>query len=126
MITPMHQSPTLGRAFYERQLAHLEAGDIDGLMTQYHEDAVLVSFDKVVRGKAALRQHLEGYLSYLGSFKVKSTDKFVETEESIFFEATMITDLGEARVYDVFMLREGKATHQFTGVIDVSPLSPSA
>ena len=29
----------------------------------------------------------------------------------------------EAKVYDVFMLRDGKITHQFTGVISVSPFS---
>jgi hypothetical protein len=65
---------------------------------------------------------MEGYLERLGTLKLKSTDKFTETDDSIFFEATIITQLGEARVYDVFMLRDGKATHHFTGLISVSPL----
>ncbi len=112
---------TLGREFYNTQIALLEARDLDGLMSQYHEDAVLVGFDLLVRGCEALRKHIEGYLARLGSFKLKSTDKFTETEDSIFFEATVLTDLGEARVYDVFMLKDGKATHQFTGLISLTP-----
>ena len=111
---------TPGREFYDTQIAALEAGDLDALMAQYHEDAMLIGFDLLLRGRDALRQHMEGYLARLGSFKLKSTDKFTETGDSIFFEATVVTDLGEARVYDVFMLKAGKATHQFTGLISLA------
>jgi ketosteroid isomerase-like protein len=113
-----------GKQFYDTQIAFLEAGDLDGLMSQYHEDTILVGFDLTVRGREALRKHMEGYLARLGSFKLKSTDKFTETGDSIFFEATVLTDLGEARVYDVFMLKDGRATHQFTGLISLAPLPP--
>jgi hypothetical protein len=117
------QASTPGRAFYDQQIAYLEAGNFDGLMTQYHEDAVLVGFEYAIRGSSAIRDHLKVYLSRLGKLKLKSTDNFVETEKSIFFEATIVTDIGEAKVYDVFMLDAGKATYQFTGVIEVNPIS---
>jgi hypothetical protein len=113
-----------GREFYDRQIGYLESGDIDGLMSQYHDDAILIGFDLTVRGAAALRTHMEGYLAHLGSLRLVSTDKFTGTEDSIFFEATVDTDLGRARVYDVFMLRDGRATHQFTGVLSVTPAPP--
>jgi hypothetical protein len=32
-------------------------------------------------------------------------------------EATIRSDLGEAQVYDMFMVRNGKATHHFSGII---------
>lgn len=112
---------TAGRAFYDRQIAALEAGDLDGVMRQYAEDAVLVGFDVTVRGRAALRTHFANYLQHLGTLRLLSTDKFTETPDSIFFEATMRTDLGVARVYDVFILRDGQATHHFTGVLSVAP-----
>ncbi len=115
----MAQTP--GRAFYDRQIALLEAGDIEGEVNQYHDDAVLVGFDFTVRGREAIREHMTGYLARLGLLKLQSTDRFTETEDAIFFEATMLTGLGVARVYDVFMLREGQATHQFTGLISVGP-----
>jgi hypothetical protein len=116
---------TPGRAFYEKQIAALESGDIDRVMAQYHEDAVLVSFDTTVHGLAALREHFVSYLARLGSLTLLSTDRFAETPDSIFFEATVRTGTAEVKVYDVFMLRDGRATHHFTGLISFSPLVPS-
>ncbi len=114
---------TVGQEFYHQQVAALEAQDIDALVAQYHEDAVMVGFDFTARGHQAIREHLTGYLAKLGGMKLVSTDRFAETEDSIFFEATVHTPLAEARVYDVFVLRDGRATHQWTGVISVSPLT---
>ena len=114
---------TAGRQFYDEQIAALEAHDIDRLMAQYHDDAVLIGFDFTIRGIQALREHFVAYLARLGSVKLVSTDRFTETEDSIFFEATILTSLAEAKVYDIFMLRDGKTTHQFTGVLSVSPLT---
>ncbi len=111
--------PTPGKAFYQRQIAALEARDINALMTQYHPDATIIGFDFTVKGHAAIRKHFEGYLERLGTLKLKSTEKFTETEDAIFFEATITSCLGEARVYDVLLLRDGKTTHHFTGVISL-------
>ena len=108
---------TPGQAFYKRQISALEAGDLDALLTQYHTDASMIGFDFTVKGHPAIKKHFEGYLERLGTLRLKSTDKFTETEDAIFFEATITSDLGEARVYDVFMLRDGKATHHFSGLI---------
>lgn len=110
---------TPGREFYDRHIKLLEQQDVDALVArQYEDNAVLVGFDFTVRGKEALHKHLTAYLKQLGSLKLQSTDKFTETEESIFFEATVETAHGTAKVYDVFMLsRDHKATYQFTGLI---------
>jgi hypothetical protein len=110
---------TPGRAFYQRQIAALEAGDLNALMTQYHPDATMVGFDFMVKGHGAIKKHFQGYLERLGMLKLKSTDKFTEIEDAIFFEATITSDLGEAQVYDVFMLRDGQATHHFSCVISL-------
>jgi hypothetical protein len=110
---------TPGRAFYQRQIAALEAHDLDALLTQYHPDAIMVGFDFTVKGHGAIKKHFEGYLERLGTLKLKSTDKFTEIDDAIFFEATITSDLGEAQVYDVFMLRNGKATHHFSGLISL-------
>ena len=114
---------TPGRAFYQRQIAALEAGDMNALLAQYHADATMVGFDFVVKGHVAIKDHFERYLERLGTLKLKSTNKFTETEDAIFFEATIASDLGEAQVYDVFMLRDGKATHHFSGVISMQASS---
>ncbi len=111
--------PTPGQAFYQRQIAALEAGDMNALLDQYHPDATMVGYDFVAKGQAAIKKHFERYLERLGTLKLKSTDKFTETQDAILFEATIISDLGEAQVYDVFILRDGKATHHFSGVISL-------
>lgn len=100
---------TPGRASYGRQIALLEANDVDGLMARYHDDAVVVTFDTTVAGLPAIREYFERYLARLGSLRLKATEKFTETADSLFFEATVESDLGAARAYDVFLLRQGKA-----------------
>jgi hypothetical protein len=106
-----------GRQFYERQLQYLFDKDVDGLIdNNYNEDAVLVSFDNVVRGRPALKEHFRNYLQMLGDLKVKSTDKFQETDDTIFFEASVESNFGPAVVYDSFVLDNGKISYHFTGV----------
>ena len=112
----MHSSP--GRKFYEEQLDYLANTDVEGLVANhYNDDAVLMSFDVTVRGREALREYFRTYLERLGTLTVTSTDKFAETEDSIFFEATVTSNLGTVRVYDAFVLRDGKISHHFAGVI---------
>ena len=84
--------------------------------SHYHEDAVLVSTTKVVRGHQNLKQHFRAYLAMLGKLGVTSLDAFIETEDSILFEASVRSVLGEAKLYDAFVLQDGKATYHFTGL----------
>lgn len=81
----------------------------------YNEDAVLVSFDGQVIGKEALKEHFGKHLPDIGGVKLKSIDKFVETEDTVFFEVTVITGrYGEVSSYEAFVLRDGKADYHFT------------
>jgi aerobic carbon-monoxide dehydrogenase small subunit len=116
--SPIHMivdSP--GKEFYLNQVRHLLAGDADGLVDEnYHDDALLTSAEFVVRGKEALRSHFKNYLRWVKIEEVISTDKFVETENTVLFEATVRSNHGTVRVYDAFVLKDGKITHHFTGV----------
>ena len=107
------------RRFYERQVQYLAAGDADGLIeNHYDEDAVFVTYDAAVRGRDALRAYFSEYIRRLGSFELVSTDKFTETDDTILFEATVRSNLGEARVYNAMVLPAGKITYHFSSVID--------
>jgi hypothetical protein len=117
-------SSSPGRKFYEEQLDHLAAKDVDGLVANhYNDDAVLISFDVTVKGREALREYFQTYLDRLGTLTVTSTDKFTETENTIFFEATVTSNLGTVRVYDAFVLRDGKISYHFAGVFGPSDSS---
>jgi ketosteroid isomerase-like protein len=105
------------RQFYEAQIRDLVAGDVEGLIdNQYTEDATLVSFDNQIHGNAALKEYFKGYLEMLGKLEVVSTDKFVETDDTLFFEATVNSNFGQVKVFDAWVLRDGKISHHFTGV----------
>ena len=113
---------TPGKAFYDRQVSFLEASDVAGLIaSQYAQDAELVGYDLHVKGTPALIKHFTGYLAHLGSIKLISTDKFMETEDAIMFEASIKVAAGVARVYDSFVLKDGKAIYHFTGMLGFTP-----
>ncbi len=108
---------TQAREFYKEQLDYLFAKDVDGLIdNHYNEDALLVGFDFVVKGRDALKAHFRNYLQTLGHLEVKSTNKFRAAEDYLFFEASVVSDLGPAEVYDALVLKEGKISYHFTGV----------
>ena len=50
---------TPGQAFYQRQIAALEAGDMNALLDQYHTDATMLGYDFVVKGHGAIEEHFE-------------------------------------------------------------------
>jgi len=108
-------------AFFRRQIACLEAGDLDGLMAQDADDVVLVMFEPTVRGRAALRNHFVGYLARLCSLRLVSTEKFAASDDAVFFESIAGTPLGVARADDAFAPRDGRATHHFAGVLGFEP-----
>lgn len=113
----LQTAETPGRSFYDEQIALLRLDSTDELIDKhYQQDAVLISFPKVVQGHAALKEHFRAYLKMLGTVEVLSLDQFVETEDTIFFEATVRTAMGQVKVYDAFVLSDGKATRHFTGV----------
>jgi hypothetical protein len=117
---------SIGRRFYDQQVAYLEAADVAGLINNhYHEEAVLISFDHTIRGRAALIEHFHRYLAQLGSLNLKSTDKYNETEDAIFFEATIATAHGEAKVYDAFVLKDQRIIRHFSGLIAFTPRTQS-
>jgi hypothetical protein len=107
---------TPGRLFYQDQIALLKEKRTDELVeTHYHEDAALITFENVVRGRPALCEFFQKYRAGLGDFEILSLDRFVETVDAVFFEATVKSAYGIVRVYDAFALRDGKATHHFAG-----------
>lgn len=118
----MTQAPNKYREFYERQIQFLENNDPEGLIAnQYNDDAQLLSFTNKITGAEALVPYFREYVKGLGYIKLLSTDKYTEGDDSIFFEATVETAGGTARVYDVFVLENGKISKHFTGLLGFTP-----
>ena len=114
------------RHLYDRQLQYLADQDIDGMLAaHYNDDASLLNFESYAVGKDQLREFFRNYLAGLGHVKVLSTDQYAEGDDSISFQATVETQHGIARVYDVFVLRDGKIWRHFGGVISFTPNAPA-
>jgi hypothetical protein len=130
---------TPGRQFFDEQITLLQQARTDELIEKhYHEDAVLISTANIVRGCEDLKVHFRAYVNVLTKIDLSSgrpqffpiqakpavfnfsLDAFIETDNSILLEATMRSALGETKVYDAFVLRDGKVTHHFTGVKSMS------
>jgi SnoaL-like domain len=119
---------TPGRAFYEEQVRLLEANDVATLVeTHYTPDAVLLGNngqDFVVRcrgDRQPLLEHFRNYLAQLGALRIESTDRYIETDGAITFEATVHCErFGRVRVYDAWALRDGKIAIHFTGILPTS------
>lgn len=121
----MGQAPDtpLGKMYKEHIQLILDK-DIDGLLNQYSEDALLISsFEKkplYFRGHKELKEHFQGILSIKG-LEVDLAF-WAETEDPqtlMIVEAIkMQTDEGEAqmRFADSWVLRDGKIVIHFAGM----------
>ena len=115
---PAQLSP--GKLFHQKYAACLQAGDLEGLLSLYHLDATLLSSDANVTGTAALAKFFEQYFGGLGSFSAKPAGKYVEGRDSILCETSVETGDSVARIHDVFVFKDGKATHQFTCTMETT------
>lgn len=112
----------LGR-FYKEHIRLILAKDIDGILNQYTDDALLVSsfekVPKVFRGRDQLREHFQGILGLKG-LEVE-IGFWGETEETLMIteQIKASTDQGtaEMRFADSWVLRDGKIAIHFAGMV---------
>jgi pSer/pThr/pTyr-binding forkhead associated (FHA) protein len=119
LSAPAQLSP--GKLLHQKYAECLQAGDSEGLLSLYHPDATLLSSDANVTGTAAISKFFEQYFGGLGSFSAKPAGKYVEGHDSILCETSVETADIAARVHDIFVFKEGKATHHFTYTVGVTP-----
>lgn len=128
MATATHTSnvPTskLGR-LYEEHICLILAKNIEGILDQYTDDALLISsFEKrprYFRGRDQLREHFQGILGIAGlESQIAFWAETDSPETLMVVEAiTMRTDEGEAnmRFADNWVLRDGKIAIHFAGMV---------
>ncbi len=108
---------TWAQRFYREQIALLQANRIDDLIDRhYHPDATLISFQDVANGHNSLRSYFKKNMQALGKLEVTSVNHFAETADTLFFELSVLSNLGNAIVDEAFVVKDGKATHHFITV----------
>lgn len=104
--------------WYLRHVQFFKDKDVDGLLaSDYTDDANLMSYDFALQGKEALKVAFTQYLEMIGDFTLDSTEVFHKAGDKVILEATLTTkNAGIRKVWDVFLLRDGKISHHFTGL----------
>jgi ketosteroid isomerase-like protein len=115
-------SPTIARQLFERQLRLIEARDLEGLLGQYHEDAVLLRFDRTVAGKAALRDHFHAYLAQAPH--VKEVTQLADAGDLVSYQAVMELGGEEVRSYGALWLRGERIARQVSGMFPANLAQP--
>ncbi len=114
----------LGR-LYEEHIRLILEKDIEGILEQYTEDAVLISsFEKrprYFRGRQELREHFQGILGIQGLETKIAFWAETPSPETLMIveEITMETADGQAkmRFADSWVLRGGKIAIHFAGMV---------
>jgi hypothetical protein len=102
------------RELLDRQLRLVEAGDLEGILGQYHEDAVLVSSSGTHSGKPALREFFTGWLAQRP--RPVAVSAFAAGEDVGTYQATMEIGGEEVRTYGTIVLRGERIWRHTTGL----------
>ena len=114
----------LGRMF-KQHIQFILDKNIEALLDQYTDDALLISSfmktPKIYRGRAELREHMQGILGIQGLEDEIVFWAETENPETLMIteKITMKTDSGEARMRfaDSWVLRDGKIAIHFAGMV---------
>ena len=87
------------------------------LANQYNPDAVVVTDNMVVQGRQALTELMTNFIKMIGDFRFQTIDRLVETQDTLLVESTVkMSNLGVHKVYDIYMMKDGKVQQQLKGV----------
>jgi hypothetical protein len=105
------------RDLLDRHLRLIAAGDVEALLGQYHDDAVLLRFDRVVSGRGALHDHYTAYLATRP--RVKELLQVVEADDVVSYQAVVEQGEEEHRTYGVIVTRGERILRHVTGLFPV-------
>ncbi|WP_199349676.1 nuclear transport factor 2 family protein [Nostoc flagelliforme] len=128
MSTPIEQlivSPI--SKLYKEHIGFIKAKNVDGLLNQYADDALLISTlteDRqplYVQGRQALKEFFESRIFGLEDFEIR-LNQWAETENTLMMVEELKTtsktgEVGSVEFYDNWFLQNGKIAIHFAGVI---------
>lgn len=103
------------RAMFDKDLAQMRAGDIDGMLVNYHPDAQIMRLpDVVARGKAQVRQFLTEYVAMKPEIvEIIAID---ESEDTVLYHSKINIGGNVLGIVGTWVLRDGLIWRQ-TAVI---------
>lgn len=105
------------QSVFDRQLRLIAAGELEALVSQYHDDALLLRGDRPIYGRDALREHFAALLATAPAIAVSQA---AEAQDVLSYQATVtVGDDEPVRQYGVLVLRGERIAHHVTGVFPV-------
>jgi hypothetical protein len=106
------------RDVFDRRLRLLQARDLEGLVGLYHDDAVLLRFDRIVRGREALREHLRAELAQ--GTRIEEVAQVADVDDVVSYQ--LVLDVGgqERRGYGTLVLRGERIAREVAGLFPVA------
>jgi hypothetical protein len=104
----------LARDVFDRHARLLEVGDVEGVLGQHHEDAVLVRADRVVEGRAALRELYAAEVAQ--GVRVVELLQVAESADALGYQAVLEVGGQEVRAHGALVLRGERIWRHVTGL----------
>lgn len=95
-----------GRELVDRFGRLMAEGDLTGLGELYSEDAQVVMFSHITRGRAEIVALLDKTLQGHGAYDVVSIDQFRDSGDVVMWDATVETKLGMLQTTHVVVRNE--------------------
>lgn len=109
---------TKGQKFLQDVGTYKVKGDWDGLLKNlYHDDAQLVTFESVCKGKEAIKSFFVEGLKGGGKAVGMSLDYFAESDDVVIYKATIKTELRTIKANEAFYLKDGKVYREISFTI---------
>lgn len=109
------------KELFDRQLTALADGDLEALLAQYDEDAVLVRFDRVARGAAELRDLFTAYLK--AGPRVEEVVSLRIEDDVIFYNSLMTIGGNRVTTFGTLVVRDGRIWRQTAAALPAPPVT---
>lgn len=101
-----------GHPFLDRYYDLLGAGDVDGFVALYADDAEIVRYDGVAEGRDAIADYVREYLNRHPGFTLRSIDALRDADDVVMWDALVDTDNGVIQVVNVVVFDDGGLIHR--------------
>ncbi|MFI7114281.1 nuclear transport factor 2 family protein [Nonomuraea sp. NPDC050227] len=103
---------------FDRQLAAIADGDLAALLAQYHDEAVVVRFDRAARGAAEIRELFTGYLA--AGPRVEEITSLRVEDDVIFYNAVMTVGGNRVTTFGTLVVRDGRIWRQTAAALPLT------
>ncbi|MFC1408253.1 ATP-binding protein [Streptacidiphilus sp. N1-12] len=98
---------------FRRQMEAIDALDLEALIKNYTDDAVLLRYEGVSTGIDAVRETFTGYFTVKP--KLVELQEYIETDDTIFYRAIMSLNGEPEHAFGTLVVRDGKIWRQTAG-----------